>query len=59
MGPWDPLNGNGDNFLGGHPYYLSESNDFSEKIQDLKSVSQCPFKGEFLDVIASYTSTGR
>ena len=39
-------------FLGGHPYFLSVSNDFSEKKRDLKSDSQCPFKSGFL-VVAS------
>ena len=31
-------------FFGGHSYFQSMSNDFSEKQRDLKSVSQCPFK---------------
>ena len=31
MGPWDPLNGTGDDFFGGNSYFLSVNNDFSEK----------------------------
>ena len=30
-GPWDPLNGTGDDLMGGHSYFLSVSNDFCEK----------------------------
>ena len=44
MGPWDPLNGTGDDFFLGHSYFPSVSNDFSEKKRDLKSVMDCPFK---------------
>jgi len=29
-GPWDPLNGAGDNFFLGHSYFPSVSNDFGE-----------------------------
>ena len=29
--PWDPLNGTGDDFFGGHAYILCVSNDLSEK----------------------------
>ena len=30
-GPWDPLNGTGDDFWGGAFVFLSVSNDFSEE----------------------------
>ena len=51
--PWDPLNGTGDDFFGGHSHFLSVSNDFSGKKQDLKSVVHCPFKTNIF--IVDYT----
>ena len=43
-----PLNGTGDDLLGGHSYFLSVSNDFSKNKKQPKIGLHCPFNAAFI-----------